>query len=77
MNCSKDFSACHNGAKTFFLLNKREDFQAKLKPSFSVIKDDMAKDRAGVGASVNSVVEFPGEGLGRLITINSELNGAI
>ena len=27
--------------------------------------------------SVNSVVEFPGAGLGRLITINSELNGAI
>ena len=29
------------------------------------------------GASVNRVVEFPGAGLGRLITINSELNGAI
>ena len=28
-------------------------------------------------SSVNSVVEFPGAGLGRLITINSELNGAI
>ena len=27
--------------------------------------------------SVNSVVEFPGAGLGRLITINSELNGTI
>ena len=27
--------------------------------------------------SVNSVVEFPGAGSGRLITINSELNGAI
>ena len=27
--------------------------------------------------SVNRVVEFPGAGLGRLITINSELNGAI
>ena len=27
--------------------------------------------------SVNSVMEFPGAGLGRLITINSELNGAI
>ena len=26
--------------------------------------------------SVSSVVEFPGAGLGRLITINSELNGA-
>ena len=25
--------------------------------------------------SVNSVVEFPGAGLGRMITINSELNG--
>ena len=29
------------------------------------------------GISVNRVVEFPGAGLGRLITINSELNGAI
>ena len=28
-------------------------------------------------SSVNRVVEFPGAGLGRLITINSELNGAI
>ena len=27
--------------------------------------------------SVNRVVELPGAGLGRLITINSELNGAI
>ena len=27
--------------------------------------------------SVNNVVEFPGAGLGRLITINSDLNGAI
>ena len=27
--------------------------------------------------SVNNVVEFPGAGLGRLITINSELKGAI
>ena len=27
--------------------------------------------------SVNRVVKFPGAGLGRLITINSELNGAI
>ena len=27
--------------------------------------------------SVSSVVEFPGAGLSRLITINSELNGAI
>ena len=27
--------------------------------------------------SVNRVVEFPGTGLGRLITINSELKGAI
>ena len=27
--------------------------------------------------SVNSVVEFPGAGLGRMKTINSELNGAI
>ena len=27
--------------------------------------------------NVNRVVEFPGAGLGRLITINSELNGAI
>ena len=26
---------------------------------------------------VSNVVEFPGAGLGRLITINSELNGAI
>ena len=26
--------------------------------------------------SVNRVVEFPGAGMGRLITINSELNGA-
>ena len=31
----------------------------------------------GIRGSVNSVVEFPGAGLGRLITINSELNGAI
>ena len=30
-----------------------------------------------VGISVNSVVEFPGAGLARLITIISELNGAI
>ena len=30
-----------------------------------------------VYSSVNRVVEFPGAGLGRLITINSELNGAI
>ena len=30
-----------------------------------------------VSSSVNRVVEFPGAGLGRLITINSELNGAI
>ena len=27
--------------------------------------------------SVNNAVEFPGAGLGRLITINSEFNGAI
>ena len=31
----------------------------------------------GIISSVNRVVEFPGAGLGRLITINSELNGAI
>ena len=30
-----------------------------------------------VCTSVNRVVEFPGAGLGRLITINSKLNGAI
>ena len=30
-----------------------------------------------VTASVNRVVEFPVAGLGRLITINFELNGAI
>ena len=29
-----------------------------------------------IKASVSSVVEFPGEGLSRLRTINSELNGA-
>ena len=30
-----------------------------------------------MGVSVNSIVKFPRAGLGRLITINSELNGAI
>ena len=38
--------------QNFFLLNEREDFQAKLKPSFSVIKDDKTKNRAGVGDKV-------------------------
>ena len=42
--------------------------------------DEMANARNihdNLSSSVNSVVEFPGAGLGRLITINSELNGAI
>ena len=34
-------------------------------------------DLQSIIGSVNRVVEFPGSGLGRLITINSELNGAI
>ena len=46
-------------------------------------KDDFPMDTSTTGntgrvrVSVNSVLEFPGAGLGRLITINSELNGAI
>ena len=32
--------------------------------------------KSGLWDSVSNVVEFPGAGLGRLRTINSELNGA-
>ena len=47
---------------------------------FVIQKVYVAKDSYRYGrntpTSVSSVVEFPGAGLGRLRTINSELNGA-
>ena len=43
--------------QNFFLLNKREDFQAKLKPSFSVIKDDKTKNRAAVGDKAGTYLQ--------------------
>ena len=53
----------------------RNAFFSVLPPEVNFALQGSAK-HIPMHISVNSVVEYPGAGLGRLITINSELNGA-
>ena len=47
------------------------------KPIISFKNSNIYKQKKNIHDSVNSIVEFPGAGLGRLRTINYDLNGAI
>ena len=70
--CCQNFKTYISSAVARANLNKNKEVLTSTTRASKYIPK-----RPRICISVNSVVEFPGAGLGRLITINSELNGAI